>query len=86
MIAHGRGIGRHLRRFAFELALDMVKRVGYFAVLVDSKPEAVGFYERLGFIDLPPVEGALGDRPQPTPMVLSLKKIRTALGSEKAQR
>ena len=50
----------------------MAEEVGCSGVLVDAKPEAVAFYERLGFLRLEVVAGELGDRPQPEAMFLEL--------------
>lgn len=47
--AQGRGIGARLLRFAFEEAVMAYSHTGCVGVLVDAKPEAVGFYEGLGF-------------------------------------
>ncbi len=53
----------------------MADRVGCIGVLVDAKPGAVGYYRQYGFEELEIVEGALGDRPPPTPMFLPLGAI-----------
>jgi GNAT superfamily N-acetyltransferase len=49
----GHGVGRQLLRYALRLALEQKDRVGCVAVVVDAKPEAVGFAtlapERLAF-------------------------------------
>jgi len=39
------------------------------------KPEAVEFYARYGFQGFKARQGKLGDRPEPTPMFLSIKSI-----------
>lgn len=44
-------------------------------VLVDAKPEAVGFYDKVGFTALEAVAGQLGDRPEPLAMFLELSAI-----------
>ena len=74
--AQGRGIGGVLLRAVFGLAVKMSEELGCVGVVVDAKPEAVGFYEKLGFIPLEMVSGALGDRPQPTPMFLEVGQLR----------
>lgn len=73
--AQGRGVGDLLLRFEFELALAMVERVGCVGVVVDAKPDAVGFYEKYGFEAMEVVQGELGDRPQPKPMFIPLGAI-----------
>lgn len=74
----GKGVGRLLLRSMFALALDLRDRFGCIGVLVDAKADAVGFYERLGFLKLDAVSGVLGDRPQPVPLFLSVKHIAAA--------
>ncbi len=69
------GVGRALLRAVFELARRMSDDMGCVGVVVDAKPEALTFYERLGFFRLDVVGGALGDRPQPVPMFLELGRI-----------
>lgn len=39
------------------------------------KPEAVAFYEKLGFLTLEAVAGQLGDRPVPLPMFLEIAQV-----------
>lgn len=73
--AHGRGIGRALLRAIFTLAWRMADDFGCISVVVDAKPEAVGFYDRLGFQVLDHVKGGLGDRPEPAAMFLELAAI-----------
>lgn len=71
----GRGIAHVLLRTVFVLAHRMAADVGCLGVVVDAKPEAVGFYQKLGFIPLEVAAGELGDRPQPLPMFLELGAI-----------
>ena len=73
------GIGLLLLRAMFELALDLRDRVGCVGVVVDAKPKALAFYERLGFIPLAVEQGALGARPEPRPLFLSIKTISQAI-------
>jgi GNAT superfamily N-acetyltransferase len=73
------GIGTSLLRAVFLLALAMAERVGCAGVLVDAKPDAVAFYDGLGFMRLDAVSGASPARPQPTPMLLALEDVRWAL-------
>jgi GNAT superfamily N-acetyltransferase len=74
--AQGKGIGETLLRAVFALARELASRVGCIGVVVDAKPEAVGFYERYGFTTVGDVlQGQLGDRPEPLPMFLPLGRI-----------
>ena len=70
--ARGRGIGQALLRHALRLARRTAAEIGCVGVVVDAKPEALGFYLRYGFELLSVVEGALLDRPEPTLMFLPL--------------
>lgn len=72
----GRGVGGLLLRAVLGLAVQMAEDVGCVGVVVDAKPEAVAFYEKLGFVPLAAVAGQLGDRPQPLPMFLELGQSR----------
>jgi GNAT superfamily N-acetyltransferase len=74
----GQGLGKELLRFVFDLALRMANDYGCTGVLVDAKANAVGFYERLGFMSLEVVEGQSEARPAPTPMSLPLREIEAA--------
>ena len=73
--ARGRGAAQALLRFVFTLAHHTAATVGCLGVVVDAKPDAVGFYEKLGFIALDVTAGELGDRPLPKPMFLELGAI-----------
>lgn len=73
--ARGQGIGSALLRAIFLLAHRMAEDLGCIGVVVDAKPEAIPFYEKLGFIDLEASAGQLGDRPEPRPMFLELGAI-----------
>jgi GNAT superfamily N-acetyltransferase len=74
----GRGVGRALLRHALRLARRTAKEIGCVGLVVDAKPEALGFYLRYGFEALSVVEGTLLDRPEPTPMFLPLSAIPPA--------
>jgi GNAT superfamily N-acetyltransferase len=74
----GRGLGRELLRFVLQLALRLADDYGCTGVLVDAKPNAVSFYEKLGFMPLEVVEGLSEARPAPTPMFLPLAAIAAA--------
>lgn len=73
--ARGRGVAQALLRAVFAIAHRMAAEMGCLGVVVDAKPEAAGFYRKLGFIDLEAAAGQLGDRPQPSPMFLELGAI-----------
>lgn len=74
--ARGRGLGEQLLRFVLTLALRMASDYGCVGVVVDSKPGAVDFYARYGFVPTDAIEGRSEARPQPTPMYLSLRAIK----------
>jgi GNAT superfamily N-acetyltransferase len=74
----GRGIGKLLLRAMFELALEVRDRIGCAGIVVDSKANAIGFHQRFGFMPLEAERGALGARPEPLPMLLSIKLIERA--------
>lgn len=76
----GLGIGKKLLAEMFRLALKMKQQAGCVGVVVDAKPDAVSFYQALGFAFLDIVGGELGDRPQTIPMFISLKLIEKADG------
>jgi hypothetical protein len=54
------------------------KPFGCVGVVVDAKPDAVPFYEKLGFVALEIVAGEVGDRPMPLPMYLELAQVPAA--------
>lgn len=70
--AAGRGIGSALLRSILVLARTMATSIGCFGVVVDAKPDAVTFYEKLGFEKLSVHAGELGERPQPIVMFLAI--------------
>ena len=74
----GQGIGSALLRFVHSLAIELRDRLGCTGVVVDAKPDAVDFYRKLGFIELPALIGSLGDRPEPIPMFLPIRQIAEA--------
>lgn len=73
----GSGIGRQLLRHVLTIALAQRDTMGCVGVVTDAKPNAISFYEQLGFIVLEGVrEGQLhGD---PTPMFLDIHTIAAA--------
>jgi hypothetical protein len=64
-----------LLRHVLELALAMADLVGCVGVVVDAKPDARAFYEKLGFTVLPVLEGMSTARPMPLTMFLPLEAI-----------
>jgi GNAT superfamily N-acetyltransferase len=76
--AQGLGIGKALLRRVLALALEQRDRFGCVGVVTDAKPDAVTFYETLGFQRLEGVrEGLLVS--EPIPMFLGIETIATAL-------
>jgi ribosomal protein S18 acetylase RimI-like enzyme len=73
--ASGQGVGSALLRAVFALAHQLAVDYGCIGVVVDAKSDAIGFYERLGFVRLEVRAGQLGERPEPTPMFLELGAI-----------
>lgn len=78
--AKGQGVGSLLLRAVLLLAQQMASDMGCVGVVVDAKPDAIAFYEKLGFLRLSVASGELGDRPQPTPMFLELGQVLQAAG------
>lgn len=74
LTARGQGLAASLLRYAFELALGLAQTVGCIGIIVDAKPEAITFYDRLGFAPLGEVagDGSL-------PMFLHIKTIRSVI-------
>lgn len=74
----GMGLGSELVRAALVIARAESERVGCAGVIVDALPDAVGFYERLGFRQMGVRAGAGAARPRPTLMWLGMGTIRSA--------
>jgi GNAT superfamily N-acetyltransferase len=75
--ARGEGIGKALVGHVFRLALAQRDLLGCVGVVTDAKPEAVGFYEGLGFQPLEGVrEGLLLS--EPLPMFLAIQTLEAA--------
>lgn len=73
------GIGKALLRYVLALAVEQRDRIGCVGVVADAKPEAVSFYEGLGFVRVASVrEGLLHG--EPMPMFLAIDTIAAALG------
>lgn len=76
--AQGLGIGRALLRYVLRLAVQQRDRLGCVGVVTDAKPEAVAFYEALGFVSAEGArEGLLHG--EPLPMFLAIGTIVSAL-------
>lgn len=75
--AKGLGIGKALLRHVLSLAVKQRDRTGCVGVVTDAKPEAVSFYQGLGFIGIEGVrEGLLHG--EPLPMFLAIDTIASA--------
>lgn len=75
----GHGIGSLLLRAVLRLALDLRDRLGCIGVVVDAKPDALGFYSVLGFKPIQLASGILSDRPEPVAMFLPIAQISGAV-------
>jgi GNAT superfamily N-acetyltransferase len=73
--AQGQGVGQFLLRAVLVLAQEMATSLGCIGLVVDAKPDAVAFYEKLGFLRLEVIAGELGDRPQPVPLFLEVGQL-----------
>ncbi len=71
--AQGRGIGKTLLRHVCLLATQMSADFGCVGLLVDAKPEALGYYQAFGFLCLEPVTGEAAM--QPLPLFLAINKL-----------
>ena len=73
----GRGVGTALLRHGMLLAIGQRDTVGCTGIVVDAKPDAVRFYENLGFKEI----GCI-DEPGPTRlMFLTIKQIAAAMAA-----
>ncbi len=76
--AQGLGIGKALLRHVLALSVEQRDRIGCVGVVTDAKPEAVTFYQGLGFEPVAGVrEGLLHGAP--LPMFLAIDTIAAAL-------
>lgn len=76
--AQGHGIGKALLRHVLSLAVEQRDRIGCVGVISDAKPEAVSFYQGLGFVPVDGVrEGLLHG--EPLPMFLSIDTVAASL-------
>ena len=76
--AQGAGVGSQLLLFVLRLSERMAEDFGCAGVVVDAKPQAIPFYARYGFIETEALEGQSEARPQPTPLFLAMRAIRSA--------
>lgn len=67
----GQSLGKQLLKTIFRLAIEMRQQYGCVGIVVDAKPDAITFYQSLGFIALELISGHLEDRPQPISMFLA---------------
>lgn len=79
--AKGQGVGALLLRAVLLLAQQMASDMACVGVVVDARPDAIAFHEKLGFLRLSVTSGELGDRPQPTPMFLAVNQVVQAAES-----
>lgn len=76
--AQGLGIGKALLRHVLSLAVGQRDRIGCVGVVTDAKPEALSFYQALGFVHVESVrEGLLHG--EPLPMFLAIDTIAATL-------
>jgi len=72
------GIGKALLRHVLAVAVEQRDSIGCVGVVADAKPEAVSFYQGLGFLPVEGVrEGLLHGEPQP--MFLAIDTIASAI-------
>jgi len=74
----GQGLGGRLLRFVLHLAGRMADDFGCVGVVVDAKPDAIEFYAKYGFQPIDAVLGISEGRPQPIPMFLAMRAIKSA--------
>ena len=77
--AQGQGIGKHLMRAAFAMAIELRAKLGCAGVVVDAKRDAESFYSGFGFESLEIVEGKLEEKPIPRPMFLPIREVESAI-------
>jgi len=71
-------VGSLLLRAVLVLAQQMSEDLGCVGLIVDAKPEAIAFYDKLGFMRLQLVPGEIGDRPAALPMFIELGQLPDA--------
>ncbi|HTV27135.1 MAG TPA: GNAT family N-acetyltransferase, partial [Xanthobacteraceae bacterium] len=77
--AQGKGVGEHLMRTVFSVAIELREKLGCVGVVVDAKQGAENYYSRYGFVELEVIEGAVEERPSPKPMFLPLSAVIQAI-------
>ncbi len=73
-----RGVGIELLAAVFELALRMATDYGCVGIAVDAKPNAIDFYAKFGFAAKTAATGQMHVAPKPTPMFISVAKLKKA--------
>ena len=76
--ARSMGLGAQLLRLVFKLAMKLADEAGCAGVVVDAKPDAVGFYAKYGFTPFAAIEGQSEARPQPAMMWMPIQVVRAA--------
>lgn len=76
--AQSMGLGTLLLKFVCRLAVKMADDYGCSGIVVDAKPEAVGFYTKYGFAAYDVLEGQSEARPRPTTMFIAMSTIKAA--------
>lgn len=71
----GEGLGRELLIVAADIAVEVRMRAGCAGIVVDSKPDAVGFYERHGFRALPITSRVAGAGAPPQRLFADLRHL-----------
>lgn len=71
----GDGLGRELLGVAADIALEMRARAGCIGIVVDTKPDAAGFYERHGFRALPITSRVAGAGAPPVRLFVDLRHL-----------
>jgi predicted N-acetyltransferase YhbS len=84
--SQGKGIGEHLMRTVFSVAIELRQKLGCVGVVVDAKPGAEIYYSRYGLVKLEVVEGVLEERPSPRAMFLPLSAVMQALGTSRRKK
>lgn len=73
----GKGLGRRLMGDALRRCIEAADTIGATGVFLDSLNDAsTDLYRRLGFVEVPPANGAPADGPQP--MILPMRVLLAA--------
>ncbi len=73
--SQSQGIGRFLLKSIFVLAHEMADKFGCIGVVVDAKPDAMGFYRKYGFREIEVVAGKISGPSSSIPMFLPINEI-----------